>query len=191
MKKNPTIADIHALYASGQAKPRELVTEFLARIEQDNPRLNALLTVNREAALAQATALDMTIQDDLQSKPLAGIPVALKDNLCTEGMRTTCASKILGDYTPPYTATAVQKLLDAGAIIIGKTNLDEFAMGGSNENSAYGPVRNPHHDEYVPGGSSGGSAVAVAAALFEPGPFWLLMVPWISHSTQPSVSLHL
>ena len=164
MNTNPTIAEIHGLYKDGK-KPSEVVAEFLQRIEQCNPRLNAFLTVNREGALAAAAAVDATIQQDLAQKPLAGIPVALKDNLCTEGLRTTCASKILGNYQPPYTATAVQKLLDAGAIILGKTNLDEFAMGSSNENSAYGPARNPHNEAYVPGGTSGGSAAAVAAGL--------------------------
>ena len=163
MNTNPTIAEIHGLYKDGK-KPSEIVAEFLQRIEQRNPQLNAFITVNHEA-LAQAEKADATIQQDLISKPLAGIPVAIKDNLCTEGLRTTCASKILGDYQPPYTATAVRKLLEAGAIILGKTNLDEFAMGSSNENSAYGPVRNPHNEAYVPGGTSGGSAAAVAAGL--------------------------
>jgi aspartyl-tRNA(Asn)/glutamyl-tRNA(Gln) amidotransferase subunit A len=163
LKPNPTIADIHALYASAQAKPSEVVNALLRRIEADNPRLNALLTVNRDNALAQAAALDATIQTEISNKPLAGIPVVVKDNLCTAGLRTTCGSKMLGDYVPPYTATAVQKLLDAGAILLGKANLDEFAMGSSTENSAFGTVRNPRNEACVPGGSSGGSAAAVAA----------------------------
>ncbi len=165
MKKNLTIADIHELYSSGAAKPSDVTRELLDRIEKENPRLNAFLTVNRTGALQRAAELDANIQSALREKPLAGIPVAIKDNMCTAGLRTTCASHILGNYVPPYTATAVAKLEAAGAIILGKTNCDEFAMGGSNENSAFGPVRNPHNDEYVPGGSSGGSAVAVAAGL--------------------------
>jgi aspartyl-tRNA(Asn)/glutamyl-tRNA(Gln) amidotransferase subunit A len=165
LKKHLTVADIHQLYHSGAAKPSEVARELLDRIEQENPRLNAFLTVNREGALARAQTLDAGIQAQMQSLPLAGIPVAIKDNMCSMGLRTTCGSRILGNYTPPYTATAVARLEAAGAIILGKTNLDEFAMGGSNENSAFGPACNPHDTERVPGGSSGGSAVAVAAGL--------------------------
>jgi aspartyl-tRNA(Asn)/glutamyl-tRNA(Gln) amidotransferase subunit A len=165
LKKNLTIADIHELYSSGAAKPSDVTRELLDRIEKANPRLNAFLTVNRDGALRSAAQLDANIQSAMQEQPLAGIPVAIKDNMCTAGLRTTCASHILGSYVPPYTATAVAKLEAAGAIILGKTNCDEFAMGGSNENSAFGPVRNPYNEEYVPGGSSGGSAVSVAAGL--------------------------
>lgn len=162
MSETFTIEATHKLYASGDAKPSEIVSAALDRIEAANPRLNAFLTINRKAALERARTLDADIQSQLQVQPLAGIPVAIKDNMCTTGLRTTCGSRILGDYEPPYTATAVAKLEAAGAIIVAKTNLDEFAMGGSNENSAFGPVRNPHNTDYVPGGSSGGSAVAVA-----------------------------
>jgi aspartyl-tRNA(Asn)/glutamyl-tRNA(Gln) amidotransferase subunit A len=158
-----TVEELYKLYASGEAKPSEVCRAALDRIEKDNDRLNAFITVDREGALRRAAAMDAGIQDAIEQKPLAGIPVAVKDNLCTEGIRTTCASRILANYVPPYTATAVKKLEDAGAIVVGKTNLDEFAMGGSTENSAFGPVRNPWNEEYVPGGSSGGSAVAVAA----------------------------
>jgi aspartyl-tRNA(Asn)/glutamyl-tRNA(Gln) amidotransferase subunit A len=158
-----TIDEIFKLYTTGKARPSEVCREALDRIEKDNGRLNAFIIIDREGALRRAAAMDAGIQNAIKQKPLAGIPVAIKDNLCTEGMRTTCASRILGNYIPPYTATAVKKLEDAGAIIVGKTNLDEFAMGGSTENSAFGPVRNPWNEEYVPGGSSGGSAVAVAA----------------------------
>ncbi|MBO0719181.1 MAG: Asp-tRNA(Asn)/Glu-tRNA(Gln) amidotransferase subunit GatA [Blastocatellia bacterium] len=158
-----TVEELYRLYASGKTRPSEVCRTALDRIEKDNGRLNAFLTIDREGALRRSEAMDEGIRDAVKEKPLAGIPVALKDNLCTEGIRTTCASRILGDYIPPYSATAVKKLEDAGAIVIGKTNLDEFAMGGSTENSAFGPVRNPWNEEYVPGGSSGGSAVAVAA----------------------------
>jgi aspartyl-tRNA(Asn)/glutamyl-tRNA(Gln) amidotransferase subunit A len=158
-----TIDEIYRLYGTGQAKPSEVCRAALDRIAKDNDRLNAFITVNREAALQRAAAMDAGIQEAIEQKPLAGIPVAVKDNLCTEGVRTSCGSQILANYVPPYTATAVRKLEEAGAIVVGKTNLDEFAMGGSTENSAFGPVRNPWNEAYVPGGSSGGSAVAVAA----------------------------
>lgn len=163
MSKNYTITELHKLYASGEARPSEICRAALDRIEQDNERLNAFITINREVAMQRAAAMDAEIRNFVVEKPLAGVPVAIKDNLCTEGVRTTCASRILGDYVPPYTATAVRRIEEAGAIIVGKTNLDEFAMGGSTENSAFGPARNPWNEEYVPGGSSGGSAVAVAA----------------------------
>jgi aspartyl-tRNA(Asn)/glutamyl-tRNA(Gln) amidotransferase subunit A len=160
---NLTIAELHKLYASGEAGPSEVCREALDRIARDNDRLNAYITINREAALQRAAAMDADIKESIRRWPLAGVPVAVKDNMLITGVRTTCGSRILGDYIPPYTATAVRKLEDAGAIIIGKTNLDEFAMGSSTENSAFGPVRNPINEEFVPGGSSGGSAVAVAA----------------------------
>lgn len=158
-----TIEDIHKLYTAGEAKPSEIIRTSLEKIEADNDRLNAYLTISRDAAIKTAAAMDAGIQSAVNSKPLAGIPVAIKDNLCVTGVRTTCGSRILGNYVPPYTATAVKKLEDAGAIIIAKTNLDEFAMGSSTENSAFGTVRNPINTDCVPGGSSGGSAVAVAA----------------------------
>lgn len=163
MTKNHTVAELHHLYATGAAKPSEITRHALDRIEQDNERLNAYLTINRAAALQRAAGLDAEIQTALEDQLLAGVPVAIKDNLCTAGLRTTCASHILGNYVPPYTATVVEKLQAAGAIIIGKTNLDEFAMGSSTEHSAFGPARNPHNPDYVPGGSSGGAAVTIAA----------------------------
>lgn len=163
LSKTLSIEDIHNLYAAGDAKPSEITRAALDRIEQDNERLNAYLTINREGALAAAAALDGEILSAIQTKPLAGVPVAIKDNMCTEGVRTTCGSRILGNYVPQYSATVVKKLEAAGAIIVGKTNMDEFAMGSSTENSAFGPARNPHNPDYVPGGSSGGSAVTVAA----------------------------
>ncbi|MCI0660744.1 MAG: aspartyl/glutamyl-tRNA amidotransferase subunit A, partial [Acidobacteria bacterium] len=158
-----TVEGLHRLYLSGEARPSEIVRAALDRIENDNRRLNAYITINREGAINRAVSMDAAIGNEIGQRPLAGIPVAVKDNLCTEGVRTTCGSRILEDYFPPYTATVVRKLEEAGAIIVGKTNLDEFAMGSSTENSAFGPVHNPHSEEYVPGGSSGGSAVTVAA----------------------------
>ncbi|MDX2030490.1 MAG: Asp-tRNA(Asn)/Glu-tRNA(Gln) amidotransferase subunit GatA [Blastocatellia bacterium] len=163
MATNTTIEELHARYAAGETTPSEVCRRAIERMEQENPALNAYITIDREGALAQAAAMDAEIRAQLDAKPLAGVPVAVKDNMCTAGLRTTCGSKILGNYAPQYTATAVRALKEAGAILIGKTNLDEFAMGGSTENSAFGPARNPHNPEYVPGGSSGGSAVAVAA----------------------------
>ena len=159
----PTIREIHQLYSSGDSTPSEVTRAALDRMEESNERLNAYLTIDRENALRKAAAMDTEIRDAVRTKPLAGVPVVVKDNMSTAGTRTTCGSRILGNYIPPYTATAVSRLIDAGAIIVGKANLDEFAMGSSTENSAFGPVRNPLNVEYVPGGSSGGSAVAVAA----------------------------
>jgi aspartyl-tRNA(Asn)/glutamyl-tRNA(Gln) amidotransferase subunit A len=159
----PTVAELHKLYASGEARPSDICRDALDRIERENERLNAYITVNRDAAIKRAASMDSEIRDAVGRTPLAGVPVVIKDNLCLTGVRTTCASRILGDYVPPYTATAVKKLEEAGAVILGKTNLDEFAMGGSTENSAFGPARNPVDDALVPGGSSGGSAIAVAA----------------------------
>jgi len=163
MTKKLTIAELHKLYASGATKPSEVCREALDRIERDNERLNAYITINRKSAMKLAAAMDADIQNSVKGRPLAGVPVAVKDNMCIAGVRTTCGSRILSEYLPQYTATVVKKLEEAGAIIIGKTNLDEFAMGSSTENSAFGPVRNPYNQELVSGGSSGGSAVAVAA----------------------------
>lgn len=158
-----TINEIHRRYTAGETSPSLICREAVALINRRESSLNALLTVLDESAMATAETMDATIVRDVREKPLAGIPVVIKDNLCLAGVRTTCGSQILADYHPPYTATAVSRLVDAGAIIIGKANLDEFAMGGSNENSAFGPARNPWNEAFVPGGSSGGSAVAVAA----------------------------
>ena len=128
-------------------------------------RMRFITKPDRDAALARAREIDAKLAAGEDLGPLAGVPIALKDNLCTKGVRTTAASKILGDFEPPYDATAVRKLSEAGAIAVGKANLDEFAMGSSNENSAFGPVDNPVNTDYVPGGSSGGSAAAVAGHL--------------------------
>ncbi|MCX7822428.1 MAG: Asp-tRNA(Asn)/Glu-tRNA(Gln) amidotransferase subunit GatA [Syntrophobacterales bacterium] len=142
----------------------ELVETYLKRINSLNPSLNAFITVCEELALKEARYY-VDHPDKLVEKPLGGVPIAIKDCLCTEGIRTTCGSKILESFVPPYNATVVEKLLQAGAIIIGKTNMDEFAMGSSTEHSYFGPARNPWDTSRVPGGSSGGSAVAVAACL--------------------------
>ncbi len=144
---------------------RELVKEFYARIDKRNAELNIYLALSPERAYAQADRIDAAIAAGDALPALAGVPVAVKDVISTRGIPTTCGSRILEGYRPAYDATAVTRLEHAGAIILGKTNCDEFAMGSSNENSAYGPVRNPVATDHVPGGSSGGSAAAVAADL--------------------------
>ncbi|MGC2419151.1 MAG: Asp-tRNA(Asn)/Glu-tRNA(Gln) amidotransferase subunit GatA [Candidatus Acidiferrales bacterium] len=160
-----TIAGVRAALEAKKISARELAAEFYARIDSRNAELNAFLTLSPERAYAQADRIDAAIGRGETLPPLAGVPIAIKDVLSTRGIRTTCASKILESYVPPYDATAVERLDGAGAVFLGKTNCDEFAMGGSNENSAYGPVRNPVALDRVPGGSSGGSAAAVAAGL--------------------------
>ncbi len=147
----------------GDVSAEELCDAHLERIAETNPHFNSFLTVSADQARKQATAASAELKSKKEnSHPLTGIPVAIKDMLITEGIETTCASKILKGFIPPYDCTAVAKLKRAGAVILGKTNLDEFAMGSSNENSAYGPVRNPWDPERIPGGSSGGSVAAVA-----------------------------
>lgn len=141
----------------------EYVQQLLERIEKVEPKVNAFITVNSGAALERARQLDRRIKDGDQVGPLAGVAVSIKDNICIKGTITTCASKMLEDYIPPYDATVVNRLLDAGAILIGKTNLDEFAMGSTTEFSKKGATRNPWDIARVPGGSSGGSAASVAA----------------------------
>ena len=141
----------------------EVCRAFLARLSALNEKLNAFNLIDEEGALARAADVDRRHASGEPPGPLAGVPVALKDNMCVRGMRTTASSRILERFVPPYDATVVQRLHGAGAIIVGKTNCDEFAMGSSNENSAFGPVRNPWALSRTPGGSSGGSAAAVAA----------------------------
>ncbi len=160
-----TIAGVREALLAKTISARELAVEFYGRIERRNSELNAFLTLSPERAYAQADRVDAAIARGETLPPLAGVPIAIKDVISTRGIRTTCASKILETYVPPFDATAVERLDQAGAVFLGKTNCDEFAMGGSNENSAYGPVRNPVAPDRVPGGSSGGSAAAVAAGL--------------------------
>jgi aspartyl-tRNA(Asn)/glutamyl-tRNA(Gln) amidotransferase subunit A len=160
-----TVASIQSALQTKRISAREIVGEFYSEIDRRNPELNAYLTLSRERAYLQAERVDRAIARDEKLPPLAGVPVAIKDVISTSGIRTTCGSKILESYVPPYDATAVTRLEEAGAVILGKTNCDEFAMGSSNENSAYGPVRNPVALDRVPGGSSGGSAAAVGAGL--------------------------
>ena len=148
---------------SGEWSALEVLEGYLSQITQHESEINAFTTVLEEEARATARETDKDIAAGKTLGPLAGVPVALKDNLCTNGIRTTAGSRILENWKPPYDATVVQRLSAAGATVIGKTNMDEFAMGSSTENSAYGPTRNPHDLSCVPGGSSGGSAAAVAA----------------------------
>jgi aspartyl-tRNA(Asn)/glutamyl-tRNA(Gln) amidotransferase subunit A len=160
-----TISEVQEALTAKKISARELAADYYKRIDARNAQLNAYLTLSQDRAYAQAERVDTLVAAGKPLPPLAGVPIAVKDVISTRGVRTTCGSKILENYIPPYDATAVQRMEGAGAVILGKTNCDEFAMGSSNENSAYGPVRNPEAPDRVPGGSSGGSAAAVAAGL--------------------------
>ena len=158
-----TVVDIAQDIASGKTSAVEVLEQHLARIAEREGEINAFNLVTTEQARATAQQVDADIKAGKPVGVLAGVPVALKDNMCTRGIETTCSSKILEGWKPPYDATVVTRLQQAGAVMVGKTNLDEFAMGSSTENSAFGPTKNPLDTSRVPGGSSGGSAAAVAA----------------------------
>ena len=160
-----SIKQIHDGIQSGQFSVMEATDAFLDRIERFNPELNAYITVTRDTAKAQAVDIDNRIRKGELSGPMAGVPYALKDLFCSEGVLTTCGSKMLHNFISPYDAHVAEKLKAAGGVLLGKNNMDEFAMGSSNETSAYGVVRNPWDTERVPGGSSGGGAATVAARL--------------------------
>jgi aspartyl-tRNA(Asn)/glutamyl-tRNA(Gln) amidotransferase subunit A len=159
-----TCSDIRDAVRSKKVSALEVTKHFAARIKTLDPKINSFVTVNDKAE-ESAKAVDAKIARGEDAGPLAGVPIAIKDLLCTKGLKTTASSKMLANFIPPYSATVVNRLEAAGAVNIGKTSLDEFAMGSSNENAFTGPVRNPWNPEYVPGGSSGGSAAALAARL--------------------------
>ena len=160
-----TIRDLSQALEAGSLSSVEITTAHIERIERLDPKIHAYLEVTTQQALAASQASDQRRAKGQARGPLDGIPMALKDIICTNGVATTCASKMLANYIPPYNATCWQRLEEAGAVLLGKVNMDEFAMGSSTENSAFGLTRNPFDPEYVPGGSSGGSAAAVAADL--------------------------
>jgi aspartyl-tRNA(Asn)/glutamyl-tRNA(Gln) amidotransferase subunit A len=165
MSERWTINSVREAIAAKKTSAREIAAEYYRRIAERDGKLNAYLTLCEGRAYAQADRIDALVAAGKALPPLAGVPIAIKDVISTREVRTTCGSKILSNYVPPYDATAVLRLEAAGAVILGKTNCDEFAMGSSNENSAYGPVQNPAAPGCVPGGSSGGSAAVVAADL--------------------------
>src|SRR5574340_236465 len=157
-----TIHELQEKIKAGQASASDIVTSVYRRIEEVEGAVHAYITLMKESAFAQAAEADKLIKKG-EIRPLTGIPIALKDILCTRGVRTTCGSRMLSGYIPPYDATVVERLRNAGAVFTGKTNMDEFAMGSSNETSYFGITKNPWDLERIPGGSSGGSAAAVAA----------------------------
>ena len=163
MAEFPTVASIASDIVGGRTTARDVLDAHLARVEAREGEVHAFNLVMREDAISAANDVDARVKRGDNPGRLAGVPIALKDNMCTRGVETTCSSRILEGWKPPYDATVVQKLAAEGAVFVGKTNLDEFAMGSSTENSAFGPTRNPLDTSRVPGGSSGGSAAAVAA----------------------------
>src|SRR6201996_5626966 len=163
--KETRIADVQTAVRSARPSATELAEQCYREIEEQNPSINAYLALSRERALGKAAEIDQLAAKGDTLPPLAGVPVGIKDVLVMKGSPATAGSCILEGYMPPYDATVVRKLENAGAVLVGKLNCDEFAMGSSNENSGYGPVRNPAAPDRVPGGSSGGSAAAVAAGM--------------------------
>ena len=158
-----TLHELQDRFTKGDIAAQDIVRAYYLRINQVEPRIKAYVTLAKDSAMADAKALDKRLKGWRKTVPLMGMPIAIKDNICTEGVLTTCASRMLVTFVPPYNATVVTRLRERGYLLLGKTNLDEFAMGSSTENSAFGPSRNPWNPAYVPGGSSGGSAAAVAA----------------------------
>ncbi|MDF2458498.1 MAG: gatA [Nitrospira sp.] len=158
-----SLCELQKKFTAGEVTATDIVRAYFLRIGQVEPKVKAYVTETKEAALAQAGALDERLKGWRKTKPMTGMPLAVKDNLCTEGVRTTCSSRMLQQFIPPYDATVIAKLRAQDYILLGKANLDEFAMGSSTEHSASGPSRNPWNLQHVPGGSSGGAAAAVAA----------------------------
>ena len=158
-----TAVELAGQIKSGKTTAVEAMEAVIANIDSKEEELNCYVTFDREAALSAAKEAQKKIEAGELTGPLAGVPIAIKDNMCTEGVLTTCSSKILGNFIPQFSSEAVKRIEEAGAVVIGKTNIDEFAMGSTTETSAYGPTKNPWNTEHVPGGSSGGSAAAVAA----------------------------
>lgn len=158
-----TAVELAGQIKSGKTTAVEAMEAVIANIDSKEEELNCYVTFDREAALSAAKEAQKKIEAGELTGPLAGVPIAIKDNMCTEGVLTTCSSKILGNFIPQFSSEAVKRIEEVGAVVIGKTNMDEFAMGSTTETSAYGPTKNPWNTEHVPGGSSGGSAAAVAA----------------------------
>jgi aspartyl-tRNA(Asn)/glutamyl-tRNA(Gln) amidotransferase subunit A len=163
--KQVTIDGLARQYREDKTTVSDVIAQVFEEIERTEPGLKSFVRIRKEKAKEEAAAADKAFDQGLEAGPLAGIPLAVKDNMHIRGEPTTCGSRMLEDYVPPYSSTAVDRLRKAGAIVVGKTNMDEFAMGSSTENSAFFPTRNPHDPDRVPGGSSGGSAAAVAAGL--------------------------